>query len=162
VKSHVLRQSIDHRVKSAANRFWAKVDKNGPIPSHRPELGQCWIWTGALCRGYGYFRDVKMVPAHRFVWELAQGNIPARLEIDHLCRVRNCVNPKHLEPVTKKVNVLRGAGITAINKAKNHCKHGHPFTPENTFVMKRKRKGGRVCRACAIIYDRKRKGRKAA
>lgn len=127
-------------------RFWAKVDKNGPVPEYAPHLGPCWPWTaGGDGNGYGYFRvGAKRVLAHRFVYELLVGPIPEGLQIDHLCRVRACCNPDHLEAVTQRENLLRGAGHPAVNAAKTHCVNGHEFTPENTYVWH----GGRHCRAC--------------
>lgn len=77
---------------------------------------------------------------------LERGSIPKGLTLDHLCRNRACVNPVHLEPVTNRVNILRGIGITAQNARKTHCKHGHPFTVENTIY---KHGGGwRICKIC--------------
>lgn len=68
-----------------------------------------------------------MVKAHRFAYEALVGPIPKGLEIDHLCFVRNCVNPGHMEPVTSAVNTLRSTGPTAANAAKDQCVNGHPF-----------------------------------
>ncbi len=88
-------------------RFWAKVDRSGP--------GGCWLWTASTREGYGYFglgrRDEGMVDAHRFAYELLVGPIPAGLEIDHLCRVRRCVNPPHLEAVTSAENKRRALRV---------------------------------------------------
>ena len=124
-------------------RFWHKVDKGGP--------NGCWLWLGCVDGGgYGDFRvwPVK-VKAHRYAYELLVGPIPEGLQLDHLCRVRNCVNPKHLEPVTPKVNTRRGVGA-AVSRARlnalTHCKHGHAFDAENTYVHPRT--GFRTCRAC--------------
>jgi HNH endonuclease len=97
---------------SPADRFWAKVDKNGPVPEERPELGACWIWTkSGSKRGYGSFRpggERRKVPAHRWSYEAANGPIPEGLELDHLCRNHPCVRPSHLEAVTHRVNMQRG------------------------------------------------------
>ena len=72
-------------------------------------------------------------PAHRVAYELQDGRPVANtLEIDHLCRVHNCVRPEHLEPVPHRVNALRGFSIPAENARKTHCTHGHAFTMENT------------------------------
>ncbi len=65
------------------------------------------------------------------------GQIPSGLTLDHLCRVRNCVNPAHLEPVTHRENTLRGDGVTAINARKTSCHRGHPFAGENLYVLRK-------------------------
>lgn len=113
----------------------------------RPD-GECWIWVGALTtEGYGQIKmDRRVLLVHRVMYERMVGPIPEGLDIDHLCRVRNCVNPEHLEPVTRRTNVLRGIGPSAANKVKTHCKHGHEFTLENTHVRPN---GDRMCRACS-------------
>jgi hypothetical protein len=76
-------------------RFWNKVDKCGPIPEFRPDLGQCWIWVGAIqSNGYGTWAEHlhgRQTSAHRFSWEWENGKIPDGLVPDHLCRVRRCV-----------------------------------------------------------------------
>jgi hypothetical protein len=129
-------------------RFWAKVDKDGPIPEHRPELGPCWLWTRApTSEGYGSFwvRGKQTRQAHTISWELERGPVPEGLELDHLCRVRRCVRVSHLEAVPHRENVLRGVGPAAINAAKERCNQGHRFTPENTYVDP---KGNRNCQTC--------------
>lgn len=97
----------------AHERFWAKVDKNGPLPTIDPELGPCWIWTGstALPGGYGAFMLGTGKPrrAHRVSYEWLVGPIPDGLHLDHLCVTTPCVNPAHLEPVTNAENVRREA-----------------------------------------------------
>lgn len=77
----------------------------------RIQKGDCWEWTGALFQGTGYgqvWADGTTRLAHRVVYELLVGPIPVGLDLDHLCRNRSCVNPAHLEPVTRRVNVQRG------------------------------------------------------
>ncbi len=116
----------------------------GPLSELRPDLGHCHLWIGSIhAEGYGVYSDVL---AHRIVYELTLGPIPAGLTLDHLCRVRPCVNPRHLEPVTLAVNVLRGESLPARNARKTHCPKGHPYDASNTYVNPRT--GWRLCRAC--------------
>ena len=117
-------------------RFWAKVKKTE----------KCWLWMAPLYKGYGQFSVGGFhVGAHRYAYELLVGPIPAGLVIDHLCRVRNCVNPAHMEPVTIGENVLRGDTISARNAAKTRCLRGHPLSGENLCVYP---DGSRYCREC--------------
>lgn len=128
-------------------RFWLKVNQDGPIPGHAPHLGRCWLWLGRLNGdGYGGFNRTgqRSEPVHRVAYELLVGPIPEALHIDHLCRNRPCVNPAHLEPVAPGVNVLRGNGTGARNARMTHCKRGHEFTSDNTMISH----GARVCRQC--------------
>lgn len=120
-------------------RFLRKVD----IVS-----GGCWLWNGNRYRnGYGQFRLSQprrcMVLAHRFAYEQFVGPIPEGKELDHLCRVRHCVRPDHLEPVTRSENLLRSP---LIGRTRNHdtCKNGHIWTPETTYIYR----GHRSCRIC--------------
>jgi hypothetical protein len=97
------------RLSGQEARFWSKVNKDGPIPAHAPELGQCWIWTASCTKdGYGEFRHDGGKLAHRYAYRLLVGAIPPLRVLDHLCRVRCCVNPHHLEPVTRRMNTQRG------------------------------------------------------
>lgn len=93
--------------------------------------------------------------AHRVAYELCIGPIPTGLTIDHLCRNTRCVNPKHLEAVTLRENILRGTGPTAHNAAKSACRRGHPFDA----VKKSVRHVERRCYQCDRESYRK-KGRK--
>lgn len=127
-------------------RFLSKVDK----------ANDCWLWTAALLKtGYGRFKkDGKTKLAHRVSYELLVGPIPDGLTLDHLCRERRCVNPAHLEPVTAKVNVLRGETITAHNARKEQCIRGHLLRGDNLFV---RRDGHRLCRHCKRAGESKRR-----
>jgi hypothetical protein len=131
-------------------RFWAKVDKDGPTPEHRPDLAACWLWTAARQRkdrdSYGVIGVTaggryRMHLAHRVSYELHVGTIPQGLQLDHLCRVRRCVNPEHLEPVTNRENSLRGLKGRMVT----HCPQGHEYTDANTYWAK---VGTRSCRTC--------------
>ncbi len=118
-----------------------------------PNTG-CYLWINSLTpRGYGnfYIGQNITVPAHRFAYEKEYGPIPIGLHIDHLCRVPSCVNPKHLEPVTCKTNILRGISLSALNAKKTKCIHGHVFTSENTYWSK----GNRKCKTCSKARVRK-------
>lgn len=116
----------------------------------------CWLWTGTLdAYGYGVVSvGSKTRKAHRVVYELERGTIPDKLVCDHICRVRHCVNPEHIELVNNGVNVLRGVSNSAINKRKTHCKHGHELTPENTYTYPRGWRGCRKCRARLDVAQR--------
>ena len=98
-------------------RFWAKVKGRGG--------DGCWLWTGVQ-NGYGYGRikvKGRQVGAHRLSYEVHRGKIPAGLQIDHLCRIKNCVRPSHLEVVTPRENVRRG--IRGILGGRKECEPGH-------------------------------------
>jgi hypothetical protein len=111
----------------------------------------CWKWTANLHPDNGYPRvwfskhDDKL--AHRVSYEWSGGDIPEGLTIDHLCRNRWCVNPAHMEVVSRGENNLRGGSPWAVNKRKTHCHRGHEFTPANTYLYL----GMRHCRECARL-----------
>jgi HNH endonuclease len=111
----------------------------------------CWIWMGS-CKSNGYgtigLANRKMGHAHRVSYELHNGPIAPGQCIDHLCRVRCCVNPDHLEAVTTRVNLLRGHGETGNNARKTHCPQGHIYDSSNTYHWTDGR--GRTMRQCKI------------
>lgn len=123
-----------------------------------PNTG-CWLWSGHITNaGYGTI-ELNGAPrrAHRICYEYYVGPIPESLTLDHLCRVRCCVNPKHLEPVTRGENVRRGIGAdlcrergTVRRSQKTHCDRGHEWTPENTGHYAAN--GLRRCNACSRIH----------
>jgi hypothetical protein len=124
-----------------AERFWARVEITE----------SCWLWRGVISKnGYGNISKGGYcgppLLAHRVAYEFLTGPIPEKRALDHLCRIRHCVNPAHLEPVTNRENILRGEGLAAKNAVATHCKRDHPFTPENTRIEIRK--GGRRVRCC--------------
>ena len=112
-------------------------------PGYVIQENGCWEWIGAKgTGGYGRFRHA---PAHRVMYERLVGPIPAGLQIDHLCRNRDCVNPAHLEPVTQTVNILRGDGWAGLHARKTHCPRGHPLEGANLLIVTH---GWRRCRIC--------------
>ena len=109
----------------------------------------CWVYRKRPTeRGYAQMRmpDGSQPTAHRAFYEHHIGPIAHGLTIDHLCRNRRCVNPIHLEPVTRGENVLRGETIPAANVAKTHCPRGHEYNEANTRVTPQ---GTRACRTCS-------------
>ncbi|SRR5258708_3603929 len=132
-------------------RFFSKI-KIDPNVSFKDV--PCWLWTAWLDRdGYANFRGPNSIRAARTSYEMFVGIIPDGFQPDHLCRVRACVNPVHLEAVTPQVNTLRGEGPAAKNAVKTHCKQGHEFTPENTFSTP-SLPNSRRCRECYRARDR--------
>lgn len=108
----------------------------------------CWIWN-AWTNKYGYGRfhfDGTKQYVHRIAYKVLIGPIPDGLVLDHLCRVRNCCNPQHLEPVTNAENSQRGINY---NRDKTHCPQGHEYSVENTYTYIRKTGNvNRKCRTC--------------
>ena len=130
--------------RNSAEKFWTFVDKSaGP--------NKCWPWTRPVHNGYGHFKfrldgaTEHNFGAHRLAYLLSGRTIPDGLVLDHLCRVRHCCNPDHLEPVTNAENVLRGEGRSAQNARATHCIHGHEFSEGNVYVTPA---GARFCRTC--------------
>jgi HNH endonuclease len=136
-------------------RFWAKV-------SPEPNSG-CWLWTAySDPKGYGRFmlREGKPMLAHRMAF-IALVRDPGALDLDHLCRVRCCVNPDHLEPVTNAENTRRGrAGEN--NRTKTHCPKGHAYDAVNTVYAEYEwgTHIRRFCRACHDAANRAYRARK--
>lgn len=149
---------------SLEQRFWPRVDRTGT----------CWIWKGRKMKdGYGVIDiNYKSYFAHRVAYELVIGKIPDGLELDHTCHKkgkcigvaecphRACVNPLHLEPVTHRINTLRGnSGLGSKGRVlakKTHCRNGHEFTPENTAILP---SGDRRCRICTRVRDNTRRAK---
>jgi hypothetical protein len=131
-------------------RFWRKVEV---IPNG------CWLWTaGKFSNGYGCFylggKPRRNALAHCFSYEHFVDRVPVDRELDHLCRVRHCVNPQHLEPVTRSENLLRSPLIGIANR-KTHCKNGHPLSGENLYLSQ----GKKHCRECRLARKRAHRAR---
>jgi hypothetical protein len=108
----------------------------------------CWLWDASTKeKGYANFQfEQRRVAGHRWAYKTFRGEIPEGLTLDHLCRIPSCVNPWHLEPVTRWENVYRGTSPFALKAKQTHCVHGHEFTYANTKVTE---KGHRRCRTCS-------------
>lgn len=143
--------------------FWARVDKHGPI--YGPLGTPCWLWLGGR-GGKGTteqrYGQVGSRRAHRVSYETLVGPIPDGLVLDHLCRRTYCVNPGHVEPVTHRVNILRGDGLAARNAKKSRCDHGHLLRGKNLLVsVGRRGLPRRACRKCAAARLSKWKAKQA-
>jgi hypothetical protein len=122
-----------------------------------PQTG-CWLWTGSINRdGYGLIWSKtkggcgkKGRVAHRVFYEILKEAIPRETEIDHLCRIRNCCNPDHLEAVSHRENFDRSTARKGLSR-KTHCIRGHEYNPQNTYLSP---KGVRACRICRTINNR--------
>ena len=133
-------------------RFLSKINEHGSISDYSPDLEPCWIWR-ASCTGEGYGQVTKngtTYLAHRFSYEYFVGPIPRGLQIDHLCRVRNCVRPSHLEAVTAYENNRRSSSFTAKNMTKTHCHRGHRLSLDN---LQKTSYGKRICKKCHCIMQ---------
>ena len=130
--------------------YHAREDSNG-----------CWKWQSTIATtGYAvtcFNGKARLV--HRLSYKEFRGPINSKLQIDHICRVRDCVSPFHLRLITLKENVLCGVGITAVNKTKTFCCNGHEFTKENTY--RKPNTNHRNCRKCLratrLRYDARQK-----
>lgn len=123
-----------------------------PQPCPKKTLqGDCWVWTGFKFKGYGRLslKGFTTEKAHRILYEFFKGPIPKGLETDHLCLNPSCVNPDHLEPVTRAENIRRSHTTGNGNGTRTHCRRGHELTDENTYAWR----GKRFCRDCQSLRD---------
>jgi hypothetical protein len=115
-------------------------------------MSGCWLWIGSTDAQYGYGRTPIRTEhvgrcAYRYVYYALKGPFPLELHLDHLCRTPCCVNPDHLEPVTRQENTRRGTRNQYTQKT--HCPQGHPYDGFNLILYKRKNgRSGRHCRIC--------------
>ena len=126
----------------------------------------CWEWQGMVSdRGYALMKiGGKEVKVHQVAYRLFIGEIPAGLELHHRCENKRCVNPEHLDLLSRLEHLeMHPNNVTLLNRAKTHCEHGHAFTPGNTIL---RRNGGRDCRECnrqrQIKFRAKKTGQPAA
>lgn len=136
-------------------RFTTKINKTE----------DCWYWTGAMLKnGYGSFwYNNKAGYAHRYAYEQYKGSIPLDKEIDHLCRIRNCVNPNHLEAVTRQINTKRGKAGEVLRLrqlSKTHCPKGHEYAGNNIY-RNPKHPDRRDCRTCRTEASRRHRHKEA-
>lgn len=126
-----------------AEAFWAKVEKLG---------SGCWLWQGwTNVKGYGEVgRKGCAHLAHRFAFELERGPIPHGLNVHHECNNPRCVNPDHLTLMSRNEHASLHNLTNHWRKRVKHCKRGHEFTPENTFMAG----GQRRCRICSNKWCR--------
>lgn len=116
----------------------------------------CWLWTGGTNgKGYGIYYTTrgsnKYIVLHRAFYMYYKGEIPDGLCLDHLCRVKCCVNPDHLEAVTVGENTMRGIGFAPMNAKKTHCAKGHEYSATNTH---HRLTGGRECKQCKTDWEK--------
>lgn len=126
-----------------SNETWVKI-------KHRVRDDGCWIFNGSQQKdGYGSCNRNGQTLAHRAYYSILKGPLIAGMELDHLCKNRNCVNPDHLEQVSHAENISRGNyKINHRNRRKTHCKRGHAFNDENTSYKIEKGYVRRQCIAC--------------
>jgi hypothetical protein len=113
----------------------------------------CWLWIGSV-GSHGYAQigvESGTTIVHRILYEKAYGAIPKGLECDHLCRVRCCVNPDHIELVTRRENIKRGFSPCAKQMLQRHCKRGHPLFGDNLITYKTKYGIARRCKLCRSL-----------
>lgn len=143
----------DQRLSDALDRAERRLDKTG----------DCWLWPGGTARGYGVLSVRRghgdgstSMYIHRAMYERYVGPIPEGMQIDHLCMVKRCANPEHLEAVTGVENIQRwSASITK-------CPAGHSYTEENTYITVTERRSWRNCRACGRERTKEYRARKKA
>lgn len=151
------------------DRFWPKVDKNGPIPEHCPELGSCWVWTACTVQGYGLIgapppcRSGATIRTHRLSWIIHNGPITNGLWVLHKCDNPSCVRPSHLflgtvgdnsRDAARKGRIYRPGLAVRWDyfRNKKECPRGHPYTKDSTYTNPRT--GKRDCLICKKVRKR--------
>lgn len=131
-----------------AERFWSKVQKTET----------CWIWTAARLSGkYGWFGlgTGENILAHRMAYILEVGEIPVGKELHHKCSNKLCVNPAHLQPVTRSEHPDSGPSL---KRANTQCPQGHPYSGENLHRYPSEK--ARRCRICVTAQKKASRERK--
>lgn len=140
---------------------WASVEDQIDYYTYKDPISGCWIWLAGLTPdGYAYGTKIgtgRSGTVHRISYNFYKGQIKKGYEIDHLCRVRCCVNPDHLEMVSHIENIKRGIYPKETHRCgrQTHCKRGHPFDKENTTFEIWKGRLRRKCRICKNIMQNK-------
>lgn len=127
----------------------------GSLLARTDAVGDCLVWKGATNKKNGYGVAVwlgKQTTVHRIVYQMVHGDIPPNSEVDHMCNVRGCINPDHLQLVTHQQNMELGAS------RRKTCRNGHEWSDKNTYITKVKRKQGgfrmqRYCRVCRCKHQ---------
>lgn len=119
----------------------------------------CWLWIKSVNNGgYSNFNfGQKTFMVHRFMYTLLRGKIPEGKDLDHLCRTRRCINPTHLEAVTRQENINRGIGPKILKNrhdTQTHCKYGHLLSEDNVYRWGKLQ--ARTCKACYRAHTKKR------
>ena len=134
---------------ASAARFWSRIDKNGPVPAHRPELGPCWLWVGATqTKGYGrvWFRGI-VWGTHRLAWFLTHGEVPEDKQVCHHCDNPPCCRPSHHFLGTNQENVadmLRKGRYVVGNRPLGAAVHSARLTEANVVEIRRRYDGSRA------------------
>ncbi|SRR6266566_1827343 len=135
---------VDHLSTAELSRIFGKIEINAET--------QCWLWMGNKPSGYGHVKlRGETVKVHRLMYAWLVGPLPRGLKIrqvDHLCKIKHCCNPVHLEKVTPRINTLRSNAIQAVNFRKTECGRGHSLSGGSLRIDPR---GYRQCRTCDKI-----------
>lgn len=125
------------------NRIFSKIERKN----------DCWIWKDAPNQGgYGRLRlEGKPRLAHRVCYELFKGEIPKDYILHHTCENKKCVNPDHLEAITRTEHLFKVGHMAHLRLSTTHCPQGHEYATENTIITK----AGRVCRKCVNERNKK-------
>lgn len=156
-------------------RFWSRVDKNGPLPAHNPSLGRCWLWSrNRSKKGYGYFQipdpdgigNARPIGAHCFAWSLANGPIPDGLWVLHQCDNPPCCNPRHLEVGDQSRNMREAWDRGRIANVR-YCRGDDHYTRKNPGCKAGERNGRAKLTDVQVaqiraLYDPSKRGSKAA